>query len=523
MPKVIVKFNAGYVQRNQVPYDDRIEQHPEQYLGQNWTNLVRQFPGLTIERTVTSLTPQQLIDVVLDAKRKSAQHGRTYDRPDNHFHTFFAVRPPSGIDPMLVAAALRTWGGTIVDLAYVEGKIKLASWPTPGTTTENIAQTQPYLRPAPVGIDAEYAWTIPGGDGGGNQNLDLRFADMEQGWDLTHPELPSSRIQFIYGQTGSPSDPNYNNVVNHGTSVLGIVLAVPNNVGCVGITPNVTTTFVTSCYPQTPDEVGVTDVATAIAAVIPSDNSKLRSGDVLLLEAQLLDTNAGLYVPLEVDSTLYEWIYSATARDIVVIEPAGNAPGTDLDQYQDTYNGSGNTILNRGSPQFRSPDSLAIMVGAASSGIPHTPTPGCNFGSRVDCYGWGDRVGTTLAKGGYGTLSDTSAAAAIIAGAALSIQGIAQQGQKGDLSNSNYRFSPWRLRSQLRNPATGTVSGNSTWKSSLNSTWDPVNNPDFSKWNADRIGVMPNLKSIIMAILPPPPPPPNTGTAPAAPTGLRVS
>ncbi len=484
LSRVVVKFNAAYAQTHRIPYDERIEQHPEQYLGRDWTHLVGQFPGLTIQRIVTSLTSQQLIDIVTDAKIKAERHDRTYPYPANHFLTYFAVCLSSGIDPEAVTEVLRSW--KTIELAYIEGRVTLPSGVKPGTTTESslpsILAQQPYLGPAPDGINAVCAWHVPGGDGGTDVGLDLRFADLEQGWNLAHLDLPTSGIQSILGSPGAGNAAD----IDHGTLVLGIVLAVPNNMGCVGITPNVTTTMLTSCYPG---RTG--DVCNAIAAAIPPppDNSKLGPGDVLLLEAQMANN-----APVEIDSVVYQYIYNATVRNIVVVEAAGNG-GFDLDTY--TYPYQGPALLNRGSSQFR--ESLGIMVGAATTTpvAPRLRKTGSNFGNRIDCYAWGDSVYSTSASNpsGYGTLSDTSAATAIIAGAALSIQGIAQQSHKGNLPN--YRFSPDQLRSILRHPASGTVSGTSTWSSTMNSTWEPVQNPDFLKWNADKIGVMPNLSAII--------------------------
>lgn len=117
------------------------------------------------------------------------------------------------------------------------------------------------------------------------------------------------------------------------------------------------------------------------------------------------------------------------------------------------------------------------MVGAASSTIPHTRMNFSNFGSRIDCYGWGENVdtatsttampfSTTAYTGGF---SGTSSALPIVTGAALLIQGIAENGL-------GFRFSAWQMRALLSDPATGT----------------PSNNPAV-----DRIGVMPDLQAII--------------------------
>ncbi|MEA2188075.1 MAG: hypothetical protein QOK16_3086, partial [Solirubrobacteraceae bacterium] len=72
--------------------------------------------------------------------------------------------------------------------------------------------------------------------------------------------------------------------------------------------------------------------------------------------------------------------------------------GSDLDAWTDV---GGFFRLNRGHPDFR--DSGAVMVGAALSGIvggSHTRWSSSNFGSRIDCYGWGTNVTTRRPAGG---------------------------------------------------------------------------------------------------------------------------
>jgi hypothetical protein len=114
-------------------------------------------------------------------------------------------------------------------------------------------------------------------------------------------------------------------------------------------------------------------------------------------------------------------------------------------------------------------------VGSSTEAVPHIRLYNSNFGSRIDCYAWGEFVdtcssdplgSTTLYTPGF---NGTSAASAIVAGAALSVQGMAE-------ANLGYRFGPKQLRTLLSDPANGTVS----------------NNPA-----ADRIGVMPDLGKIV--------------------------
>jgi len=490
-PLVVVKFRDNV----QLPYEDidLVEQYPQRYL-RFWQELESQFPDITIRRRITSVTAQQLVDIVKEARKLD----QTYCHPANLFLTYFALFCPLGIDPRAVVKALRApmWVKE-VELAYVEGRYSLPA-ARPGTTSESMNLTnQMYLGPAPHGIDAQYAWTFPGGDGGGSA-VGLRFLDIEQGWKLDHRDLPTG-IQRIYGSNQGPT--------NHGTAVLGIVLGVPNGEDCVGITPNVATTKVASWVPAGSSLGFDQDLVNAIGAAI--DPAVLGFGDVLLLEVQKTAylgynggpgrytgwNNNGYIVPVEVEPLVFQQIRNATARNIVVVEAAGNG-GLDLDAYthDDWFYATGQLVqqLNRASYPSQNAydpfDSRAILVGAATSVVPHAPmTMGTppqklhNYGSRIDCYAWGEAIYTTGVNIDDGIdaddiviFNDTSGAAAIIAGAALAIQGIAQFNGKGDLPSG--RFSPFALRDILRNQSTGT----------------PSPTP-----STDKIRAMPNLRAIL--------------------------
>jgi hypothetical protein len=258
-----------------------------------------------------------------------------------------------------------------VELAYVEGGPVV---PPVNAVDDPRQVNQGYEDPAPSGINAEYAWTFPGGDGHG-----VGVVDMEQGWTLNHEDLVGAGISLISGDN--------HNYWGHGTGVLGELVSVDNNKGDVGIAPRASARVISQWRTATTFNTADTIVAAAAA---------MSFGDVLLLEAQ---TNFGAFsfVPVEVEPAVFDAIRLATAHGIVVVEAAGNG-GNDLDAYVD----GGNQVLNRDSPVFR--DSGAIMVGAASSTAPHARLGFSNFGSRIDCYAWGENVDTT----GNGTLFDTS-------------------------------------------------------------------------------------------------------------------
>ncbi len=94
-------------------------------------------------------------------------------------------------------------------------------------------------------------------------------------------------------------------------------------------------------------------------------------------------------LPVEVEAAAFDAIRHVTDLGIVVVEAAGNG-GHDLDAYLD---GKNRHVLDRSSIDFR--DSGAIMVGAATSTIPHSRLDFSNHGSRIDCYGWGADIDTT--------------------------------------------------------------------------------------------------------------------------------
>jgi hypothetical protein len=208
-------------------------------------------------------------------------------------------------------------------------------------------------------------------------------------------------------------------------------------------------------------------VARAIvqALVLPSTPA-LGKGDILLLEVQ-----RGL-LPTEVDEADFDAIRLASGLGVIVIEAAGNG-GFNLDAWSDPDT---HRCFRRGAASFR--DSGAILVGAARASLPHDRAPFSNYGSRLDCFGWGETVTTcgfgdlagTAAVNYYtNSFSGTSSAAPIVAGAAALLQ-MLHQAQAGE------NLAPRAMRALLSDPTTGTHQG-----------------PNVSGF----IGVMPNLRAIL--------------------------
>jgi subtilase family protein len=331
-----------------------------------------------------------------------------------------------------------------VEEAYVEaGPVPPPVNPDDDPRSSN----QGYLDSAPAGIDARWAWPMADGDG-------IGFVDLEQGWTLNHEDLLYANIGLISGLSRA-----YH---GHGTAVLGEVVAVDNARGGVGIAPRAAANVVSQWRSG-----GGYNTAEAILSAAGS----MSAGDVLLLEAQ---THVGSLsnMPVEVEAAVFDAIRYAVDQGIVVVEAAGNG-GNDLDTYRDTAN---RRVLNRNSADFR--DSGAIMVGAASSGVPHARLSFSNHGSRIDCYGWGQNI-DTAGDGWAGTsltayttgFGGTSGASPIVAGAAILLQSWRKR-------HHGAGYNPRIVRDRLSSADLNTPSA------------DPA---------SDRIGVMPDLRAILAA------------------------
>lgn len=438
-PRVVVKFQDWV----DVPYRDGAEKDiVAKYGGEEWIRLEREFGPLTLQRLYTAIPEEKLRRLIDEATQRDEKY-----RPPNFF-TWFTVDTPDRLRSEELAKLLMGW--ELVEKAYADTP---ATDPMPVTPGDDPRfGNQGYLDPAPAGIDAEFAWTIAGGDGAGQ-----RVIDLEQGWTLDHEDLAAHGATLLFGTLVNTSRP-------HGTAVLGEICAVDNTIGCVGITPNIDSVDVVS------HSGSVSNVSDAILAAIDT----MEFGHVLLLEVQSFSSDAPVFgAPIEVVDDVFETIRLATALGIVVVEAAGN--GT---QNLDTVtNFAGDQVLNPAGPDFR--DSGAIIVGAASSAAPHTRLGFSSFGARVDCYAWGQNVDTTSSTSGGSTTAyrtdfdGTSSASPIITGAALAVQGIREAAGVA-------RLSPLHMREVLSNPATGTPSATPA---------------------TDLIGVMPNLQAIITTTL----------------------
>lgn len=326
-----------------------------------------------------------------------------------------------------------------VELAYFEPKVEDAvmlarmqasptQQPPVSLQLQNFEGQQFYLEAAPSGVDARYAWTLPGGTGKG-----IRVVDVETGWDTDH---------FEFGQTFFSNGNNAH--VDHGTAVWGEIAARRDDVGVTGIAYDVEYGLAGNGWEK---GGGFTDYPKTIAGVIESAVAAMSAGDVLVIEQHA--PLVGDYGPIEYFEPVFQILKIATDRGIHCVAAAGNGY-SNLDDPK--YNGAFDMNVR---------DSGCILVGAA---MPPQRTDAyaradfSNYGARVDSFGYGEDVVTTgygdLFSGSYqgknasytSTFSGTSSATPIVSGAVISVLGIAKA--KG------VTISPKELRAALH--VTGT-------------------------------------------------------------------
>ena len=311
----------------------------------------------------------------------------------------------------------------------------------PPATTPDFTANQGYLGPAPDGIDAIFSATIPGGNG--NR---IKFYDVEYNWNQTHEDLSKANgVPLLLDPGDSLVDPFPEDMANHGTAVLGEVIADKDAKGVTGISWG-------AGVGLAPADTAIAGYNVANAILLSVRNGS--PGDVILIEQQTpvcglsgpCDGPGGNCGPTEWVQSVFDAIRTAVANRITVVETAGNG-GVNLDQA------ACGRLFDR---TFR--DSGAILVGAggAPGSLDRQRLAFSCYGARVDVQGWGEGIVTT----GYGdfyknpddqnnrnfwytnTFNGTSGAGPIVAGAAINLQGIA-------LNRFGVPLNPVRMRELL--------------------------------------------------------------------------
>lgn len=401
-------------------------------------------------RAIIALGAEDLVPVfkdvaIVDELEARSRHARNDVRWPRYRNAFF-LKLKHGSDT-----------AEVVDIVSKMPEVRLAYEDTdPVPATDSCGTASAHLDGNSEGVNATAAWVLKGGLGEGQICV-----DVEQGW-VKHSRIAHhNRVDVLCGQ--SEGD------IAHGTAVLGIVCGQQPATGCRGIAPEIAAmrlaSYSASVFVPVParNALPPNSIYEAFAEAVaflanPGPQFANSAGGVLLIELQTPDKG----LPIEILPVMQWLITSATAAGITVIEPAGNGQqNLDAIQLAVTEDGRNKTWFPlRGQPG--DPDSGAIMVGAGRKNVAngeHAAVTRSNFGCRVNCYAWGEGIrAPTLelnpdlslpaVQTACAEFGSTSGAAAIIAGVALLLQGIAAE--------HAFALGPTRLRDVLKDPANGT-------------------------------------------------------------------
>jgi len=295
-------------------------------------------------------------------------------------------------------------------------------------------------------IDADRVWDKDPADlnvdPGANTGLGIRVAVLDTGVSY-HPDLNVTNGRNFVDLLPDESDNNYHNDIDgHGTAIAGIIAAVDNEEGYIGVGPGIEIYAVRFIKykggPVAPD-VGTnyadpasyryTDLYEAMRWCI-DNNMQVISISFGIWTVK--DASITAVAPLH-DPNFYRLIKEAYNKGIVIVSAAGNGVGV--------TNGNGRSIKTYDNPpldglpfitslDYDFPVSYPEVITVSATGIRTLKgKPGerqtvdyfpafSNFGPKIDLAAPGVAVEVPTKSGGYGLFSGTSGAAPHVAAVA---------------------------------------------------------------------------------------------------------
>ncbi len=333
------------------------------------------------------------------------------DAPD--LTRWYRIVAKPGTNIPTFRAALRA----LDSMAYVENAPDHQT--PPPAATPSFESQQGYLDPATGGMDARFAWTLPGGNGQG-----ITIFDVEYAWNQSHEDLAAAAAAPVLMNAGDSIASLVTGFSYHGTNVLGVLAGSNNGLGVTGMAWGASLALAPE---YTTNLAG--NRANAILLAVNAG----QAGDVILLEMQQEACGGSNFGPAEYEQAVFDATTTAVANGFVVVAAAGNG-SVNLDasgcggRFDRSVRDSGAILVGAGNP----PSSASDLQRMTSS----------SYGARVDVQGWGTGVVTTGPAGGspgdlYTNVDDptnpnfwyrsafdgTSSSSATVAGASAALQG----------------------------------------------------------------------------------------------------
>ncbi len=245
-------------------------------------------------------------------------------------------------------------------------------------------------------IDADLVWNDPKGTRGAGVNV----AVLDTGIDTNHPDLAANladKYSCVNAITSNVEDLN-----GHGTHCSGIIAAVNNTVGVVGVGPEIDLYMVQISRKSTISE---TDIIEGINWCIATHRDIDPDNDIQVMSMSF----GGGYSSGEADA-----LETAYNEGIVLVAAAGNESGAVI------Y-----------------PAALPNVIAVSATDSSDRFATFSNFGTAIDLAAPGVSIYSTYLNDGYATMSGTSMACPHVAGAAAMViaSGINDNNRNGRIND----------------------------------------------------------------------------------------
>jgi len=289
-------------------------------------------------------------------------------------------------------------------------------------------------------VEANKVWDQNGDmaiDTGAVTGNPIKIAILDTGIDVDHPDLPTIPTGSTgrgINTVGAGTDFNFNDTGGHGTMIAGIIAAIDNSTGYIGVAPGV--------------ELYIVRFRNTSGAISPDAGANLsdpstykfmdlyegldwcisKGVDIITMSFgiwQLSSPNNEHVAPLH-DPEFYKRLKAASDIGIILVAAAGNgvtitnSKGRPIEEF-DSPTETGSPFVPAGDPlQYDFPASYPNVIAVSATGVRYTKgKPGTqtridyladfsNYGPKVELAAPGVSIESTWIGGGYGIGGGTS-------------------------------------------------------------------------------------------------------------------